>query len=444
MPARASSQAARRAAAAALLAIAGGALAASQAFGPLAPGTGLVAGQVTAAATGQPIAGATVTILEFDRGERAEATTAADGRYGFDAIAGGSYRVHVRHEGYVEQIFGSSFPVGTDERRLVLGEGGRRADVDFALAAAGVVRGRVTADGAPLAGAVVLVGRLDTGRTPSSVAGVAPPATTDGDGRYEIGGLPAGAWHVEAYAAGQALAAQPGGVAAFARTFYPGVTQPELALPIQVEAGQARADVDVGLVRTRFHVITAVVPPELAAPAAGLEFAVGSLPPGTKFVFDHRAVVGDGTIRVFKLRPGRYVVWARALVSGRRQADWRVLDVHSDPPPFGFVFAPTGRLAGRLVAAAPLASFDGARVIAALAPEGADADPLSPDDVEVAPGGQFAIEGLFGPRALRVVGLPPGWRVQAIRRGGVSVTAPIEVRPGEAIVDLEVLVGPAA
>lgn len=420
-----------------------GALASGQAFTDIAAGDSRIAGIVVDADHDAPLADAVVSLYDFDRGAAARRTTAADGRFAFDGIAAGLYRVHVRRTGFVEQIFGSDFPVGTEERRLSLAPGARRDDLRFALQPAATVRGRVTDNGRPVAGALVLVGRLDTHHAPSSVAGVAPAGQTGPDGRFEVGGLPGGTWHVEAYAAGSASADDTGEPAAFARTFYPGVTRPELAVPVHVSPGASVDGIDVPLSRARFFSLTLKIDPALSAGTSDLEVVVTSLPPGTKFAFDRRAVLEDGTVHLFRLRPGRYVAWARATVAGRPMAASEVLDVRDDVGPVVLRARPTGRLEGRIVAGrATSLAFDGLRVIAALAPEGDEPDPLSPDDVAVAPDGTFAVGGLFGPRVLRVVGLPAGWTVREIRRGGRPVPGPLTTGPAQTVSGIEIEVRP--
>ena len=232
---------------------------------------------------------------------------------------------------------------------------------------------------------------------------------------------------------------------AFARTYYPGVTQPDEARPVRITAGARVPDVDLRLARTRLFTLSARVPLALAAPQRGLEVVVSSLPPGTKFTRDHRAVLGDGTIRVHRLRPGRYVVWARARTTEGWSAYWDTRDVQDNTPVIDIAFAPTGRMTGRLVpVAGTLPSVDGARVIVALAIDGFEPDPLSPDQAMMAEDGSFEVDGLFGPRELRVVGLPDGWRVTDVRVGGASQTNPIPIGAGEAVADVVVVVGQTA
>ncbi|MGE0040504.1 MAG: collagen binding domain-containing protein [Vicinamibacterales bacterium] len=414
--------------------------AAGQTFGDVAPGPARLSGTVVDARDGSPLEGATVTIFDFDRAASARRLSDARGAFAFDGIATGTYRVHVRHTGFVEQIYGSDFPVGTAEHRLVLGPDAPRVEVRFALQPSATVRGRVTDDGHPVAGALVLVGRLDTHLASSSVAGVAPAATTGVDGRYEVTGLPAGDWHVETYAAGTAARTPEGDRAAFARTFYPGVTQPAIAVPVHVEAGAVVDDVHIALSRARFVSLALRVDPALARPGRYLEIVVASIPPGTKFAFDHRAVLEDGSVHVFRLTPGRYVAWVRATSGSTRQAGWTIVDVTGEQPAITLDLEPTGRIEGRVVTVDGTAlPSDGIRVIAALVPDGQDPDPLSPDSVEVGAQGRFAIGALFGPRRLRVIGLPARWRVLEVRRGGRAVGDPLRVGTGETVGGIEIV-----
>lgn len=62
-----------------------------------------------------------------------------------------------------------------------------------------------------------------------------------------------------------------------------------------------------------------------------------------------------------------------------------------------------------------------------------DLDPLGRDEAHVGPDGSFTIDGLFGTRAFRLLGLPAGWQVTAIRQGRSDVTSSgVDLAPGSA------------
>jgi hypothetical protein len=58
--------------------------------------------------------------------------------------------------------------------------------------------------------------------------------------------------------------------------------------------------------------------------------------------------------------------------------------------------------------------------------------------VPVEADGSFNIEGLFGRRAMRLIGLPADWRVYAIRQGRTEVSGAINV-PLDTTVDITIV-----
>jgi hypothetical protein len=145
----------------------------------LSPNPGTISGTVTDAATGAPIAGATVS---YSGGS---AITDGNGNYNFAAVSEGTYTLTASATGYQNQS-------GT----VTLGPRGA-ATQNFALARPyGAITGTVTENvtGNPIAGATV------------SYSGGS--ATTNGSGQYTLANVPPGSYTVSAGAAGYAGQAQ--------------------------------------------------------------------------------------------------------------------------------------------------------------------------------------------------------------------------------------------
>lgn len=151
-----------------------------------------IAGRVTAAANGAPVAGVKVSVLEPWPSWRIVASTVsgADGSYSFGSLPEGSYRIRAfdpagrfARQWYVGSVL---YRDGTDV--LVEGEG---ATVDLSLVPrpTGAVNGVVTdaVSGAPVPGAVVMV---------FTDAGYLGAATADAAGRYTFGGLAPGSYRL--------------------------------------------------------------------------------------------------------------------------------------------------------------------------------------------------------------------------------------------------------
>lgn len=144
------------------------------------PTTGTISGTVSVVTDGAVLAGATVATEPATT----TATTAADGTYTLADVPAGTYSVIVTAEGYLEST-----------REDVTVTAGGTVTLDFALTAAataGNIAGVVTdaASGDPIAGATVTT-------DPASET-----ATTGADGTYELVGVAAGTYTVQASADG--------------------------------------------------------------------------------------------------------------------------------------------------------------------------------------------------------------------------------------------------
>ena len=136
---------------------------------------------------------------------------------------------------------------------------------------------------------------------------------TGDDGRFEIGGLPAGRFLLEA------------SKAAFVTNRY-GATRPgRPGTPVTVAAGQQLADLRVEL--PRGAVITGIVRDPNGDPAPNIEvsavteamLAWSMQQPMSLFTLEHGALTDDrGRYRIFGLAPGEYVVGAGMRVVGSR------------------------------------------------------------------------------------------------------------------------------
>ncbi|MEW1954929.1 carboxypeptidase regulatory-like domain-containing protein [Terrabacter sp. NPDC080008] len=153
-----------------------------------APGTATVSGTVTDAATGRPVAGATVSIANTTD----QATSAADGTYRI-VTTPGDRRVKAVAPQYVPAWFtdtSGSSPSPT----VTLTDGQDRTGVSFALARFATATGLVTAaDGSgPVSGVVVkALPHGSTDYTPTSTA------TTTSTGTWTMTDLPAGTYDLQ-------------------------------------------------------------------------------------------------------------------------------------------------------------------------------------------------------------------------------------------------------
>lgn len=128
-------------------------------------------------------------------------------------------------------------------------------------------------------------------------------------------------------------------------------------------------------------------------------------------------IMDDGSFSLSRVKPGRYMLWARAQTADGFEASWQALDVFSDMSGIQLPMTPAGRISGRVVTdTGSTLPAEGLRVAAILTDGTDEVDPLARDQVEVEADGRFVIDGLFGDRTIRVIELPSGWALTRAAR----------------------------
>jgi Carboxypeptidase regulatory-like domain len=242
-------------------------LACSQSFAQAAdydrrPRTASVSGRVTI--EGKPAANVTVTVKEarsemleariFSLGGREfvdhrfyKATTDAEGRYQISGLPAGQYIISTDSPAYLPQ----SRALGSDASiKITLDEGEAREKIDLALIRGGVITGRVTdEDGRPQVGRYVrmieLVDRDQFREVGDMRAGVTA-LETDDRGIYRIFGLRSGRYVVMAGGENDILR---GAIRSRETqlTYHPDVVRQEEAKVIEVREGEEVTGVDIRL-----------------------------------------------------------------------------------------------------------------------------------------------------------------------------------------------------
>ena len=294
----------------------------------------------------------------------------------------------------------------------------------FPASGRSTIRGRVlNADGQPMANVDISV-MLTTAERQL----FGPSVATDGDGKFSLERVPAGK---------VLLRAQPrlrppvieGGAIKRDRVqppaYFPGVLELLDAWPIDVADGE--------IIELDFHMPVVVVG-SIKAIVSGpdgytIEQIRATRPEGNEI----RTVTidADGIGYAENLREGRYVIAARARTKEQRLAAFQIVHMSGGEVPVALQLAPAAAIIGRVLSdrggIPPLGNM---RVAAVWTDGTIDLDPLSRDQADVGSDGSFAIEGLFGNRAIRVSGLPEGWQVSAIRHGRSDITTPIDIAAG--------------
>lgn len=302
----------------------------------------------------------------------------------------------------------------------------------------GVMRGRVVDDGGrPLVAGRVSIGSLVVSDTEARLIALPISVRTDDRGAFEAIGIPPGDWYVRVEQDALVPRALGDDTPDYPATYFPGVSDPAQAKPVRVASDGATDDVVIVVRGIPVFDMALRLAPLDALKSANLELFLNGEEAGRPRAIAPREAEPDGLVRFRRLRPGRYFVWARARVGDRTLVAWRRVDIRDRSEAIDFTLVPAGRVSGRVIGA-DAGVLSGARVVATLVDEGRTIDYREPDSAEVLAEGRFAIDGVFGQRRLRVIGLPDGWRTASIRVGGQETSDAILVAEGAAIDGIEI------
>jgi Carboxypeptidase regulatory-like domain len=283
------------------------------------PGNASISGRVTIG--GNPAVNKKVTVAEMktqgesagislegldpDGGEAFSALTDADGRYRVTGLPAGNYSVKVELAAYVPEKQGSE-----RSRTIALDKDEVAENVDFSLVRGGVLTGRVTdSEGKPLIARLVRLQNVQGGQK-SEVIGPFDNDMfqTDDRGVYRLYGLPAGRYIVSVGSASFGNASHK-----YPLTYHPDVTDEKQATVIEVKEGSEITGVDIrlGSVKTTYEAIGKVIDADTGSPVAKASLICfgssesGGGPLGSNAMANTDA---QGNFRFAGLPPGHYTV----------------------------------------------------------------------------------------------------------------------------------------
>jgi hypothetical protein len=258
---------------------------------PAAVAAGRVSGRVTVEGAGTPLAGVRIMLLPTARptgpmgpmGMPPQALTDQDGRYVFDRIAAGTYRVTADKSGYA--------PLADMNRAPTLAvTAGQPVTFDLQLQKGAVIAGRILdARGEPVTDARIMVLRRMTPPRgapafrgmPRMIPAGGQSQQTNDLGDYRVAGLAPGEYFVAAAprpigmfggaGAPAANAAPTGrnGHTTIATTYYPGTSDQAAAQPIAVAAGAEVGNISFTIQSLPAFRVSGLVVDEDGHPVAG-------------------------------------------------------------------------------------------------------------------------------------------------------------------------------
>jgi hypothetical protein len=279
---------------------------------------GRLTGQVVEQGGRTPIPNARVMVFSMARPQAGppqmfETMTDAEGRFAFDNVSPGAYRVQGSKPGYAIQMF------GTQDLIVEVLAGQTREGVSVSLSRGGAIAGHVTdASGEAEAEVQVMAMRRMSGgpggRGMFVPAG--PGAQTNDLGEYRLYGLAPGEYYVQASARpsmGPFNVASPRATIVVP-TYYPSGRSTDSAQGITVAAGETIRDVDIHLMTAPAFQLSGTVVDESGAPVGGAMITVmpergpmGGMP----MMFGPPSVSrsnADGTFAVPNLPSGVYTI----------------------------------------------------------------------------------------------------------------------------------------
>ena len=424
----------------------------AQSTTPGKPARGTISGRITI--KDKAAAGVVVGIRKAFRGNPFESdpplktVTDQDGNYRVTNLAAGNYEVMPSVPAYV--VAGGNL---AKTKSVNVGDDENVESINFSLVRGGVITGRVLdADGRPVIQHGVQLYRTDVVDKQSQQQIQPDPmnaSVTDDRGIYRMYGLNAGRYKISAGKADDAFSA-PGmpGRSTYKQVFHPDVTDVTKATIIEVSEGSEAKDVDITLGRAlQTHSASGRVVDEKNAPVPGLRFGLQRVT-GQRMEFVNTMAVSNsqGDFFIEGLIPGKYGIY----IFPNQGEDARVPSfnfeiVDQDVSGLTLRLTKGGSISGIVtVESEDKTAFEKVTKMQLRAFisvgggfGGSSSSPISPD-------GSFRLPGLSAGNVQIILGSmmgpAPGFTISRIERDGVAIPRTIEIKDGENITGVRVVV----
>jgi hypothetical protein len=398
-------------------------------------GTAAIRGRVVAADTGRPLRAAQIVLANVVTDAAAASPTVrrsayadAQGRFGWDDLPAGKYRVTATtFSGYCSLEYGADAP-GEAGTVIAIADGEAFDKADFRLPRGGVVTGRVVDDaGEPVQGVAVdayaLEYRAGVERLRAVTGGATRSKASNDVGEYRIFGLPPGDYYIAASPAPFGARNSTRDLSAgFAVTYYPGTTAISEAQRVSVAAA-GEVEASYSLVPSATFEVAGVALDASGAPLAGAALSLRPAENPMPTMDAAATTARDGSFTFASVPAGRYILQTIRSPGGRWAFISTALTIASDTKSLVVQAKAPVTAAGQVVFDAEVSPFTTTGVRIAAWPVDPLRSPLVGGDTFEAPerDGTFHLSDLWGPRQI-VVEVPPGWGVKSVRLNGADVT----------------------
>ncbi len=286
-----------------------------------------VEGRTFNSVSGEPLRRVTLSLSPIDHtGTQRAAVSDSEGRFVFEAVEAGAYRLVAERTGFLRLEYGAK-RTESPGAPVVVTEAGSAAGLDLRLTPQAVIMGKVVdeeGEAVPHVD-VTIFRRAGFGRA-QRLAKVDAVATND-VGDFRIAGLEPGVYFLAANGRDATTVAesnpqrlQPEEV--YVASFYPGAADAAGASPVRIDAGQVAFGIDIRLQKARVFRVRGRVAASLAGvPVKGLEMRL--LPRHEGDAMEDVAPLiafssGDGAFEFRGVQPGSYQLAAVRTQGGAR------------------------------------------------------------------------------------------------------------------------------
>ena len=404
--------------------------------------TSTISGRVTV--KDKPVAGVVMSLRFNDRSGRDRLTT-----YQGRTDVNGEYRItNVPAGTYLLVPLAPSFvSVEDDPKVLIISKGETIEHVDFTLTRGAAITGKVVdADGRPVVEQVIQI-YFDTNTGKNSFVPSGAQGQTDDRGIYRVYGLRPGSYKV---AAGHGDEGAYGNYmpAFYKRTYHPSTPDPAQATAIELSEGGEATNVDITLGRSMstFTATGRVIDSETGQPVANVSYGVVQLiTPNHRSSTSNGAVTNSrGEFKLENLLPGKYALFIQPTPTFNWNAEETPFEIVDEDVSGIVVRTRKGAIVSGVVvlegtedkAAAELFR----RTMLAATVSVPNGERGTSGWTQIGADGSFTISGLGTGTAVFQIPSSQRFRITRIERNGVVQPRGVEVREGEQVAGLRLVV----